>query len=161
MARILLSIVVIALLALNLVAAQRRQLVAVKAGTGPFDPSNVIGVLRTNRNGGPLEICPGLYPEGFSIECRGTDVNANVEFFVNDMRVQTEGRAPFHIAGDRDRVELTEIFPFEDFRNEQRCDIGKQCAIRIKCTYNRNNGVRTSITRRLRILADGCELVAP
>ena len=158
MARVSLTIAIALLLALSLAAAQKSELVLVEAGFGPFNQRNEIRVIRRVHAGYPTYICPGFYfYQGFSIQCRGTDVNGNVEFLMNGMRVQTESRAPFHIAGDRDENGLVEIFPFTDYLSVKRCAAGKKCRITIKCAYNRNNGKRASITRTLLILPSGCD----
>lgn len=64
-----------------------------------------IGKLKNGKQN-TVSICPEDYPNGFSIECHGGEINpyGGVSFFVNDNRVQTEWVSPpYMAAGDLDR----------------------------------------------------------
>lgn len=98
---------------------------AVKAGTVSNGNIMNIGKLE-NRKANTVKVCPEKYPNGFSIECRGNDVNPQdgVKFYVNNERSQTEWVSPpYMIAGDKDRppAGLTEIGAWTDWMEETRC----------------------------------------
>jgi len=111
---------------------------SVNAATGVVD----IGKLRGKNNANPLKICPEDYLHGFSIECRGADVNprGGVEFIVNGNRVQTEWISPpYMIAGDLDRgpAGVTFINPWVDWMEvNNRCgNRNRNCKLNIKCSH--------------------------
>lgn len=96
----------------------------------------------TNNTASTVNICPEHYYDGFSIECRGSDINpaGGVSFFVNDSRVQTEGVSPpYMAAGDLDRGPdgLTFINPWKDWSETYgRCSTRTtDCVLNIKCAF--------------------------
>lgn len=103
-----LSLVV--LLQLLAIAFAGRELALVKAGLPPFADIKVL-----SKKSSSNRICVQEYPKGVSIVCRGSDVLPPVRFFVNKIKVQSEGREPFHIAGDYDQDGLMEILKWDDF----------------------------------------------
>lgn len=150
----------LALALLRLVSAQdpitaNRELHLVRAGKAPFE---TISVLRKKADAdGVVEVCPANFPKGISIRCGGTKVNAPERMSINDLRVQTETREPYHIAGDFDNGGLTEILPWDGYLEKQRCAKGKKCNVKVKCDCRDNNGNHKSFSRPLTILADGFE----
>lgn len=133
--------------------ASGADLFAVTAGLGSVD----IGVLPRNSAGGPLRICPEDYSQGFSIRCGGNNVNPKVKFYIIETsiprRVQSEGNAPFHIAGDRDAT--GEVFRWRDWETVTPKPNGNR-RFKVKCMFIKNNGAEGSITRTIVVQKPGC-----
>eukprot|EP00171_Calliarthron_tuberculosum_P001779 IDg1779t1 len=147
-------IVLCALLCTSLAVAQKSKLVAVEAGKS----LNEIGELVKGAN--PLRICPAKYPNGFSIRCEGRNVLPPVIMSITRGRVQTEGRAPYHIGGDIDGNGLTEIFPWNDYLSKRKLPDGTR-KIRVRCRHRTKQGQPRKFGRNLIIEADGCENTSP
>eukprot|EP00171_Calliarthron_tuberculosum_P004102 IDg4102t1 len=126
-----------------------RKLVAVTAGT----TSTNIGELTKSP---PLKICPADYSSGISIRCEGNGVRPPVKMYIEGQRVQTEGRAPYHIAGDIDGGgSLQKVFVWDDYLNISPKPNGNR-RFRIKCMYVNPSGDVKTFSRPLIIEADGC-----
>lgn len=151
----LIFIIVAVSLAAVSVEGQNKRLRLVKAGHVTGGMSEEIADLVQGDWAAATSICPEDYPEGFSVECLGEQVNANVKFFMNGDRVQTESRAPFHAAGDKDFGGLTFIEMFDDYLTRPVRGDGTRRA-NIKCQYRNNAGQLKSFSRKLIIEAAGC-----
>lgn len=104
-------------------------------------------------------VCPAMYPEGISLRCDGSEVKSPVGMSANGGYMRWEGRAPFHIAGDRDIGGLTHVFPWTKYRG--MCNSHESCQLTIMCRYATASGARRTIERPLIIEPSGCEMKRP
>eukprot|EP00171_Calliarthron_tuberculosum_P011980 IDg11980t1 len=143
-----------ALMCTSFVAAQKRTMFAVEAGKSLKDIGELV------KGAEPLSICPAKYPHGISIRCQGGNVRPPVIMSITGGRVQREGSAPYHIAGDIDGNGLKEIFPWNDYLTRPKKDDGTR-HVRVRCTHKTKGGAFRMFSRKLIIEADGCEKPTP
>eukprot|EP00171_Calliarthron_tuberculosum_P003110 IDg3110t1 len=143
-----------ALLCTTFVAAQKRSMFVVEAGKSLRDIGELV------KGAPPLRICPAKYPNGISIRCQGRNVLPPVIMSITRGRVQTEGRAPYHIAGDIDSNGLKEIFPWDDYLSKPKLADGTRL-VRVRCRHKTRQGVFRKFSRELIIEKDGCETPPP
>jgi len=139
-----------ALLGALLTISHGASLWAVEAGSvsesGPID----IGKLSSTESK-TVRICPEKYHGGFSIECRGEDIDPNggVSFFLNDAFIHMEGGSPPYMAAsdlDSGPDGLTYIAPLQYWNvPNRRCrNTNKDCVFKLKCKH-RNGMVEKTI----------------
>eukprot|EP00171_Calliarthron_tuberculosum_P010806 IDg10806t1 len=144
-------IVLCAFLCTSFAVGQRPTMFVVEAGKSLADIGELV------KGTEPLSICPAKYPNGISIRCEGRNVHPPVVMSITRGRVQTEGRAPYHIAGDIDGSGLKEIFPWDDYLSKRKRADGTRL-VKVRCRFRTRSGVSRKIARSLIIEADGCEL---
>lgn len=127
------------------------ELALVKAGPPPFADIEVLS--RTSKSN---RVCVQDHSGGISIVCRGSNVLPPVRFFVNGIKVQTEGRAPFHIAGDYDIDGLTKVLKWDDFMRTPPREDGTKHMVVI-CEHISADGVFKKLKRTVIIEPENCK----